>query len=69
MLSAGVASAAPVSGLYDVVVRPTERSRDAAFAEALRQVAVRVTGSRDAAERLAALNPNASKYVTKFSYQ
>ena len=66
--SADVAIAAPVTDLYDVVVRPVDRSRDAAFAEALRQVAVRVTGSREAADRLTALKPNAARYVTKFSY-
>lgn len=60
---------AVVSGLYEAVVRPADRSRDAAFVEALRQVAVRVTGSRDAAERLLASNPNPARYVTKFSYQ
>jgi len=61
--------AAPVADLYEVVVRPTERTREAAFADALRQIAVRVSGNREAAERLDALKPNAARYVTRFSYQ
>jgi hypothetical protein len=57
------AHAANVAGLYDVVVLPTEKPGDSSFAEALRQVAVRVSGSRDAANRVMSGKPNAQRHI------
>jgi hypothetical protein len=63
------ASALEVTGLYDVTVTPQDRSRDSAFTEALRQVAVRVSGDRNAAARVVAANPDARRYVQRFSFK
>jgi hypothetical protein len=65
------AEAATFQGLYEATVRAADRSekaRDAAFAEALGVVAVRVTGMRDAPERLGGALGNARRYVQKFGY-
>jgi hypothetical protein len=59
--------AANVDGLYDVVVLPTQKPGDSSFAEALRQVAVRVSGSRDAAVRVMASKPDALRYTQKIN--
>ena len=71
LLPIATGAAATFQGLYDVAVHVADRSdkaRDAAFAEALGAVAVRVTGMRDAAERLGAGLGNARRYVQKFGY-
>lgn len=63
--------AATLQGLYDTTVRAADRSdkaRDAAFAEALGAVAVRVTGLRDASDRLSGTLGGARRYVQKFGY-
>ncbi len=57
------ARAANVAGLYEVVVLPTEKPGDSSFAEAMRQVAVRVSGSRDAAARVMNGKPDAHRYI------
>jgi hypothetical protein len=57
------ANAVNVEGLYDVVVLPTPKAGDSSFAEAMRQVAVRVTGSRDAAVRVMTGKPDALRYT------
>jgi hypothetical protein len=71
-----VALAAPVqgavvAGLYETVVSPSDKPRDSSFAEAMRQVAVRVSGSREAAERIMATRPapDARRYVQQFSFK
>jgi hypothetical protein len=46
-----------------------DRSRDSAFSEALRQIAVRVSGDRSAAARITAANPEARRYVQRFSFK
>jgi hypothetical protein len=65
------ALAAVVSGLYETVVTPGDKPRDSAFAEAMRQVAVRVSGSREAAERIMAARPapDPRRYVQQFSFK
>jgi hypothetical protein len=64
------AGALEVTGLYDVVVAPSDnKARDSAFAEALRQVAVRVSGDRAAAARITAANPDARRHVQRFSFK
>jgi hypothetical protein len=60
-------SAANVDGLYDVVVLPTQKAGDSSFAEAMRQVAVRVSGSRDAATRVMAGKPDALRFTQKIN--
>jgi uncharacterized protein len=61
------ASAANVDGLYDVVVLPTQKSGDSSFAEAMRQVAVRVSGSREAAVQVMTGKPDALRYTQKIN--
>lgn len=69
-LCAANVAALEVTGLYDVVVAPSDnKSRDSAFAEALRQVAVRVSGDRAAAGRITAANPDARRHVQRFSFK
>jgi hypothetical protein len=53
--------------LYDVVVLPTQKPGDSSFAEAMRQVAVRVSGSRDAPVRVMAGKPDALRYTQKIN--
>jgi hypothetical protein len=65
----GAAFAANVPGLYEAVVVPTDKPRDSAFVEALRQVAVRVSGSRDAGDRVMTVKPDARRYVRQFSFK
>jgi hypothetical protein len=67
LVSASAANAVNVDGLYDVVVLPTQKPGDSSFAEAMRQVAVRVTGSRDAATRVMAGKPDALRYTQKIN--
>ena len=61
------AQAVTVSDLYDVAL-PIQGSREAAFAEAMKVVAVRVSGRRDAASRLGDATNNARQYVQRFSF-
>ncbi|HVY21990.1 MAG TPA: DUF2066 domain-containing protein [Steroidobacteraceae bacterium] len=71
MLAACSAPAATVNGLYDAAVRVTDNSaatREAAFATALGIVAARVTGERDAPDKLGALLNSAPKYVQRYGY-
>jgi hypothetical protein len=63
----GPAHAVNVDGLYDVVVLPTQKPGDSSFAEAMRQVAVRVTGSRDAAVRVMTGKPDALRYTQRIN--
>jgi len=68
-LSAAGAGAVEVAGLYDVVVGPPDKSRDSAFTEALRQVAVRASGDRNAGAKVTAANPDSRRYVQRFSFK
>lgn len=61
------ADAVAVNDLYEVTL-PIQGSREAAFAEAIRLVAVRVSGRRDAASRLGSAADNARQYVQRFSF-
>jgi hypothetical protein len=65
----GTAFAANVPGLYETVVIPTTNQRDSSFVEALRQVAVRVSGSRDAGDRVMTVKPDARRFVRQFSFK
>lgn len=62
-----VAHAVSVNDLYEVTL-PIQGNRESAFAEALKVVAVRVSGRRDAASRLASGANNARQYVQRFSF-
>jgi hypothetical protein len=65
---AGVAArAVSVADLYEVTM-PIEQSRDTAFVEALRSVAVRVSGRRDAASRLGPAANSPRQYVQRFAF-
>ena len=57
--------AATVTDLYDVSV-PLDGGQDAAFLEALKAVAVRVSGQRDAANRLGSALTNPRQYASRF---
>lgn len=59
-----VARAAAVNDLYEAT-QPVQGSQDAAFAEALKTVLVRVSGHRDAPSRIGALN-DPRRYVQRF---
>jgi hypothetical protein len=61
------AQAVTVNDLYEVTL-PIQGNREAAFVEALKVVAVRVSGRRDAPARLAASVNNARQYVQRFSF-
>ena len=61
------AYAVSVTDLYEVTL-PIEASRETAFVEALRAVAVRVTGRRDAATRLGPAASNPRQYVQRFAF-
>jgi hypothetical protein len=61
------AYATNVEGLYEVVVLPTQKPGDSSFAEAMRQVAVRVSGSRDASVRVMTGKPDALRYTQKIN--
>ena len=67
LLIAGVATAATVADLYETA-QPVETTRDAAFAEALRTVLVRVSGQRDAPARVGAGAGDPRKYVQRFGF-
>lgn len=61
------AHAVAVNDLYEVTL-PIRSTREAAFAEAMRLVAVRVSGRRDAGARLGSVANNARQYVQRFSF-
>jgi len=66
-----VSDAANVAGMYDAAVRvtdSTEATRQAAFATALGIVAARVSGQRDAANKLGNALNAAPKYVQRYGY-
>lgn len=64
-LGAATAGAVTVPDLYEETV-PVGTSRDAAFVEALKNVAIRVSGRRDAPARLAGALDNPRQYVQRF---
>ena len=64
-LAAWPAYAVTVPDLYEIAV-PVTASRDAAFAEALKAVVVRVSGRRDAAVRLGSAMNDPRQYVQRF---
>lgn len=64
-------AATSVSGLYEATVPVADRgdkARNDGFANALAVVAVRVSGTRDAAARLGAMLGNARRFVQRFGY-
>jgi hypothetical protein len=61
------AQAVTIPDLYEVTL-PIQGNRDSAFPEALKVVAVRVSGRRDAAARLGDAANNARRYVQRFSF-
>jgi hypothetical protein len=66
-----IAAAATVDNLYITTVTVKDRSeaaRERAFVQALEEVAVRVSGARDAAERLGSVVGNAKRYVQRFGF-
>lgn len=74
MLGAGIpilglsaAHAASVTDLYEVTM-PIEQSRDTAFVDALKSVAVRVSGRRDAGLRLGPAANSPRQYVQRFAF-
>ena len=62
-----VANAATVTDLYEVTM-PIEQSRDTAFVEALKAVAVKVSGRRDAGARLGPAASSPRQYVQRFAF-
>lgn len=67
LLAASSARAVTVPDLYEITL-PVEGSRDTAFVDALKSVAVRVSGRRDAASRLGAGANNPRQYVQRFGF-
>jgi hypothetical protein len=61
------AQAVTVGDLYEVAL-PIQGNRETAFVEAMKIVAVRVSGRRDAAIQLGAAASNARQYVQRFSF-
>jgi hypothetical protein len=61
------AHAAAVADLYEVTM-PIEQSRDTAFVEALKAVVVRVSGRRDAGQRLGPAANSPRQYVQRFAF-
>lgn len=59
--------AVSVNDLYEVTM-PIEGNREAAFVEALKLVAVRVSGRRDAAARLGAAANSPRQFVQRFAF-
>jgi uncharacterized protein len=71
VLVCGPAAPASVPDLYITTVSVADRSeaaRDQGFVQALGHVAVRVSGVRNAAERLGPAAGNARRYVQRFGY-
>src|SRR4051794_18552340 len=67
LCAGALAHAVTVSDLYDAT-QPVQTTRDAAFIDALKNVAVRVSGQRDAAAKLGASLNNPRQYVQKFGF-
>lgn len=65
LLVPSLASAVTVEDLYEAA-QPVSGSQDAAFIEALKTVAIRVSGRRDAAERLGPALGNARQFVQRY---
>ncbi|MET0660229.1 MAG: DUF2066 domain-containing protein [Steroidobacteraceae bacterium] len=66
-----IAVAATVDNLYITTVTVTDRSdagRERAFVQALGDVAIRISGTRDAPARLGAAAGSAKRYVQRFGY-
>ena len=61
------AQAVTVPDLYEIAM-PVTGTRDAAFVDALKAVVVRVSGRRDAVERLDGAINNPRKYVQRFGF-
>jgi len=61
------ARAVTVADLYEVTL-PIEGNRETAFSEALKAVAVRVSGQRDAASRLGSAVNSPRQYVQRFAF-
>jgi hypothetical protein len=68
LLAAQPVSAITVSDLYEVTLPAESGSRDSAFVDALKAVAVRVSGQRDAGSRLGAATANPRQYVQRFGF-
>lgn len=66
-LASMAAQAVNIPDLYEITL-PIQGSRESAFPEALKMVAVRVSGRRDAAARLGEAANNARRYVQRFSF-
>jgi hypothetical protein len=66
-LAGTAAHAVTVSDLYEITM-PIEQSRDTAFVEALKSVAVKVSGRRDAAARLGPAANSPRQYVQRFAF-
>ena len=66
-LGAPIAYGVSVTDLYEVTM-PIEQSRDTAFVEALKSVAVRVSGRRDAGVRLGPAANSPRQYVQRFAF-
>jgi hypothetical protein len=66
VLAASAVHAVAVTDLYEVTL-PIQGTREAAFSEALKQVAVRVSGRRDAGVRIGS-TANVRQYVQRFSF-
>jgi hypothetical protein len=67
LLFGGLATAATVADLYQAA-QPVETTRDAAFADALKAVLVRVSGQRDAPAQVGSALGDPRKYVQKFGF-
>src|SRR4030095_12433486 len=67
LLVGAAAQAVTVPDLYETAQPVTDGQRDAAFAEALNTVLVRVSGQRDAALRVGTVS-DPRKYVTRFGF-
>ncbi len=65
LLAPSLASAVTVEDLY-ATSQPVVGSQEAAFVEALKTVVIRVSGRRDAPERLGAALGNARQYVQRY---
>jgi len=66
-LTPAPAFAITVSDLYEVTL-PADNGRDPAFVDALKAVAVRVSGQRDAGSRLGPATANPRQYVQRFGF-
>jgi len=65
LLAATPVFAVTVPDLYEVTL-PADNGRDSAFVDALKAVAVRVSGQRDAGSRLGGATANPRQYVQRF---